>query len=123
MSRIVDAVTQGAMVLFNESFASTNEREGSEISRHIVHAFRDRGVTVAFVTHLFDFAHRLREENRDDILFLRAHRGEDGGRDFTLAEGEPLSTSFGWDVYRRVFGEVGDPRPADRMSLTAFEEP
>lgn len=123
MSRIVDAVTPGAMVLFNESFASTNEREGSEIARHVVRAFRERRVTVAFVTHLFDFAHRLREDDRDDILFLRAHRGEGGGRDFTLAEGEPLSTSFGWDVYRRVFGEEDDTRRAERMSLTAFEEP
>ena len=33
MSRIVDQITPDCMVLFNESFAATNEREGSEIAR------------------------------------------------------------------------------------------
>ena len=32
MSGIADAIAPNSMVLFNESFASTNEREGSEIA-------------------------------------------------------------------------------------------
>ena len=38
MSAIIDNVTPNSIVLFNESFASTNEREGSEIARQIVRA-------------------------------------------------------------------------------------
>ncbi len=121
MSRIIDETRPGALILFNESFASTNEREGSEISRHVVHALRDRGVSIGFVTHLYDFAHRVAEEDRRDTLFLRAHRTEDGSRDFTLTPGQPLPTSFGTDVYRRVFGEDIDSRPAGAMSLTTGE--
>ncbi|MFQ5419105.1 MAG: hypothetical protein ACE5EY_01960 [Anaerolineae bacterium] len=33
MSRIVDSVTPHSMLLFNESFAAANEREGSGIGR------------------------------------------------------------------------------------------
>ena len=36
MSGIVDQISPYSMALFNESFASTNEREGSEIARQIV---------------------------------------------------------------------------------------
>jgi DNA mismatch repair ATPase MutS len=35
MSDIVDNMTPNSMVLFNESFAATNEREGSEIATQI----------------------------------------------------------------------------------------
>lgn len=37
------------------------------------------------------------------ILFLRAERLADGQRTFRMAEGEPLPTSFGADINRRIF--------------------
>ena len=42
MSTIVDAIVPGSIVLLNESFASTNEREGSEIATQIVRALLKR---------------------------------------------------------------------------------
>ena len=105
MSGIVDALRPGSMVLFNESFAATNEREGSEIARQIVQALLETGVKVIFVTHLFDFAHRFWEENAHNALFLRAERQENGQRTFKLLPGEPLETSFGADLYDEVFGK------------------
>ena len=42
-------------MLFNESFASTNEREGWEIARQVV-ARCWSAVKVFFVTHLYDLA-------------------------------------------------------------------
>ena len=44
MSGIVDALEPDSLVLFNESFAATNEREGSEIARHIVRALLEARV-------------------------------------------------------------------------------
>ena len=44
------------MLLCNESFAATNEREGSQIARQVVDALIEAGVKVVFVTHLFDLA-------------------------------------------------------------------
>jgi hypothetical protein len=43
MSDIADDMTSNSMVLFNESFAATNEREGSEIGRQIVCALSEKG--------------------------------------------------------------------------------
>ena len=56
MSQIVDHVKANSLVLFNESFGSTNEREGSEIAGQIVSALLNRNVKVFFVTHLYHFA-------------------------------------------------------------------
>lgn len=103
MSAIIDRLKPNALVLFNESFASTNEREGSEIARQIVCALLDKHIKVYFVTHFYDFAHWLFKNKRDEGLFLRAQRLEDGSRTFKLIEGEPLGTSYGEDLYRKLF--------------------
>ena len=42
MSAIMDNLTPNSIVLLNESFAATNEREGSEIARQIVRALLER---------------------------------------------------------------------------------
>jgi hypothetical protein len=105
MSDIVDHLTARPLFLFNESFAATNEREGSEIARQIVFALVERRVRVFYVTHLFEFAREAYERNMEQTLFLRAERQEDGGRSFRIVEGRPLHTSFGEDLYRGVFGQ------------------
>ena len=46
MSEIADRIAPGALLLCNESFASTNEREGSEIARQVIRAMLDRRITV-----------------------------------------------------------------------------
>lgn len=107
MSWIVDQLQPDAMLLFNESFAATNEREGSEIARQIVRALLDEGVKVFFVTHLYDFAQSFYDRGMANALFLRAERQADGVRTFRLIEGRPLETSFGMDLYRTVFGANG----------------
>jgi DNA mismatch repair ATPase MutS len=104
MSALADVITPGCIVLCNESFASTNEREGSEIARQIIRALLERGIKVLFVTHMFDLAQGFQRHATDGVLFLRAGRE----RTFRLVEGEPLPTSFGEDVYRRIFGSLPD---------------
>lgn len=106
LSAIVDALAPGAAVLFNESFAATNEREGSEIAWQVVGALLEAGVRVFFVTHQYEFAHRCCAERAEQTLCLRAERRADGTRTFKLREGEPLQTSFGQDLYRKVFDEA-----------------
>jgi DNA mismatch repair ATPase MutS len=103
MSQIADRIRPGALLLCNESFASTNEREGSEIARQVVRAATESGVKVVFVTHLYDLAHDLFLRRGDTQLFLRAERQPDGRRTFRIVVGEPLPTSYGADSYRRVF--------------------
>jgi len=103
MGTIAQAIGPLSLVLFNESFASTNEREGSEIARQIVTALLEQRIKVFFVTHLYDFAHSFFERNAKDTLCLRAERRPDGTRSFKLAVAEPLDTSYGEDLYRTIF--------------------
>jgi hypothetical protein len=101
---IAEAITPGSVLLCNESFASTNEREGSEIARQVLRALLEAGVKVLFVTHLFDLAGSFHHQQLDTALFLRAERRPDGTRTFRLVESEPLPTSYGQDLYRRLIG-------------------
>ena len=113
MSDIAARITPGCLLLCNESFASTNEREGSEIGREVVKAMTELGVKVIFVTHMFEMARAFYSDHQPTALFLRAERLADGTRTFKLIEGGPLSTSFGQDSFRRVFGQgnlVGEMR-------------
>ena len=67
------------MLLCNESFASTNEREGSEIARQVVRAMLDRQIRVLFVTHMYDLAHGFHAQQLDSALFLRANGSRTAG--------------------------------------------
>jgi hypothetical protein len=108
MSEIADHLEPDAMIFFNESFAATNEREGSEIARQIVLALLEERVKVFFVTHLYELARGFYDQKREDALFLRAERMADGTRTFRVLEGEPLATSYGEDLYRQIFNpDVG----------------
>lgn len=104
MSDIVDHLKPDALLLFNESFAATNEREGSEIARQIIQALLEKRIKVFFVTHLYQFARGFYESRAKNAMFLQAERRTDGVRTFRVVEGEPMQTSYGEDVYASVFG-------------------
>lgn len=104
MSAVVDGLTLHSMLLFNESFAATNEREGSELARQVTCALLDNQVKVFFVTHLYELARGFYDRNMPNAIFLRAERQPDGTRTFKLIEGEPLQTSYGHDLLTAVFG-------------------
>lgn len=102
MNEIVNHITPYSMLLFNESFAATNEREGSEIANQITTALLEDHLKVYFVSHLYEFAHALYERKLKNAIFLRAERQKDGTRTFKLLEGEPLQTSFGKDLFLTI---------------------
>lgn len=104
MSDIVDDIRPGDLLLCNESFSSTNEAEGSELALDVTRSLVGSGVRVRFVTHLYDFAHRIHRSGEPAAVFLRAPRNETGGRSYRLETGDPLPTSFGVDLFDRRFG-------------------
>jgi MutS domain V len=104
MSCIVDQAARGSLVLCNESFGSTNEWEGSQIARQIVTALVEGGIKVLYVTHMYELAHGFWQKKTPIALFLRAQRLPDGTRTYRMEEGRPLETSYGADLYRRIFG-------------------
>lgn len=103
MSNIVDHLTKNSIILFNEAFAATNDREGSEIAKQIVSALIKKNIKIFFVTHLFEFAYQWQEMNDKHVLFLRAERQADGMRTYKLFEGKPLQTSYGDDLFKSIF--------------------
>ncbi len=112
MSAIADLISPSCLLLCNESFGATNEREGSELGRQVIRAMVEQNVKVFFVTHLFDLADSVHRQQLESALFLRAERGANGSRTFRLTEGQPLPTSYGQDSYRRVFGSRTESAPA-----------
>ncbi len=111
MSDLIDRLRPGMLVLCNEAFQSTNEREGSAIARELVLAFQAHRIKIIFVTHLYDLAHSLHARGDPAMAFLRAERAADGSRSFRVVPGEPLSTSFGEDLYRRIFAAAAAAAP------------
>ena len=103
MSEIVNHIKPCSLLLFSESFAATNEREGSEIARQIVCALLDKGMKVFYVTHLHEFARNFYERHGSRSVFLRPERLQDGTRTFKLVEAPPLETSYAEDLYLKVF--------------------
>ena len=102
VNRIVDMVTDRSLILFNESFSSTTEKEGSQIAEHIIQAMYDSGVSVFMVTHLFAFASQMYAKNLQGARFLSAERKEDGTRTFKMIDHEPTETSYGLDLYAEI---------------------
>lgn len=104
MSVIADQVKAHSVVLFNESFSATNEREGSEIARQVIQALLDSDIRVIVVTHLFELAKYFYSHESVSTLFLKAERERDAGLAYKLLPGEPLPTSYAEDVYQRIGG-------------------
>ena len=119
MSDIVDELTPNSMVLLNESFAATNEREGSEIARQVVSALLEKRIVVFFVTHHYEFAHGFYAQQLKNALFLRAERRSGGQRTFKLVKGEPLQTSYGEDLYQEIFGGSENSSLGDKAAFVS----
>ena len=77
-SAIVDHLSPDCMVLFNELFQSTNEREGSEIGRQIVQALLESRVKVFFVTHMYALASSLSDKKSGTPCFCVPSGGRTG---------------------------------------------
>lgn len=108
MNQIVENLGEDSLVLLNESFATTTEKEGSLIAYDITKALVEAGVKVLTVTHLLSFAQTVwkEAENTEEttVEFLCAERLPDGRRTYRMVQHEPELTSFGMDLYEEIIG-------------------
>ncbi|MEW2355507.1 hypothetical protein [Spirillospora sp. NPDC029432] len=109
MSAVVDRIRPGSLVLCNESFSSTSEREGAEIAAEILRALGDLGTRTIFVTHLYDLARRLHDDPPAGTLFLRTEHDDTGAPTYRLVPGAPSPTARAMAIYARVFGAPPPP--------------
>ena len=104
MSNMIDKAVPDSLFLLNESFASTTEKEGSKIAEGILRAFYEKKITTMMVTHLYQLAKKLYDEQPAGSHFLVAERTANGTRTFKMLPGEPTYTSFGTDLFRVLEG-------------------
>ncbi|MEM0138762.1 MAG: hypothetical protein QW100_03445 [Thermoplasmatales archaeon] len=103
MNHILDGASKGSIVLFNESFASTNAIEQSRIAGGIISGLVENGVRVIFVTHIYELASQFLDRYSGDVRFLVAERLDTGERTFRIVEGVPTATSYADDLFGKIF--------------------
>ena len=103
MNLIADHIRRNSLILFNESFSSTNTREGAEVAMGITKALLESGIKIFFVSHLFEFASAMMEQNNESSVFLIAERADNGEHTYRIVEGSPSITGYGMDLYRKIF--------------------
>ncbi len=102
MRSIVEDLEPGGLLLCNESFSTTDFREGSIIGSSVVRALLDEAVSVIYVSHMYDLVHAFQDDPR--TITLLAERLDDGTRTFRLRVGSPSASGYAEDVFARVFG-------------------
>ncbi len=101
---IMDNVKRGSLILFNESFQSTSEREGSQIAFDIIRALYEKGVSTMSVSHMYHLFYLLDDYfKNDEVYYLRATRDDSGTRSYALSPSKPLTTAFAMDIYKEIF--------------------
>lgn len=106
MDQIINNLGKDSLILLNESFATTTEKEGSAIAYDVIKALKEENVKILTVTHLLSFAQKMYDETEDveksDIAFLSAEHLEDGTRTFKMIPHEPELTSFGLELFEKI---------------------
>ena len=90
-------VMNGGLVMLNESFATTTEKEGGEIAADVLRALSKTDSSVVFVTHLYELAVSLDELNSvlyNDIkavsYITKVNADLKAIRSYKIVKGEPL---------------------------------
>jgi DNA mismatch repair ATPase MutS len=104
MDQIAGHIRKNGLILFNESFSSTNTREGADVAMGITDALLENNIRIFFVSHLFEFASAVMEQANGSSIFLIAERKDTGEHTYKIIEGKPSSTGYGMDLYRKIFG-------------------
>ncbi|GAB2546951.1 MutS-related protein [Gracilibacillus alcaliphilus] len=108
LDQIMDDITPRSVLLLNEPFSSTTEREGSLIARDILSACYEVKLKVFIVTHFYELAKWAYMKKAEHAVFLSPERAYSGKRTFKLTYGEPESTSYGEDLFHHIIEKTHD---------------
>ena len=103
LDEIVEDIKPNSLMLFNESFQSTSEMEGSTIALDVIKGFNEKRISVVSVSHMYHLYTLLEKDFENKIYYLRASRDDSGTRSYKLVEDKPLKTSFALDLYEEIF--------------------
>lgn len=103
LNNIITQIRPYGVVFMNESFSSTNEKEGSIIGEEVINGLNSSHVEVIIVTHMYQLAKSLYDNNK--CLLLKAERTSDGTRSFKLKKSTPEATAYGEDLFIKIFSD------------------
>jgi DNA mismatch repair ATPase MutS len=102
LSKLVDALKPGALLLMNETFQTTTPADAKRLAAEIVPALLESNILVLFVTHLYGYAMDVYEQKAEDTLFLLAQRSREGNNTYCMMEGPPFKTAYGLRLFLDV---------------------
>ncbi len=104
LSRLIDGMVPGSLLLMNETFQTTMPGDAKQLAEIIVPALCETKVKVLFVTHLYGYAMAAYQRQNSGTLFLLAQRGGKKNT-YRMAEGQPYKTAFGVSLFEQVMRE------------------
>lgn len=102
LSELVKHMKPGCLLLMNETFSTTTEFDASYLAEQITTAFCKCHITTVFVTHLYEYAHKIYLSHFDNFLFLRTKIMPDGSRSYKIEKGEPLRSNYSINLYHQI---------------------
>lgn len=103
---IVEVIQPNSILMCNESFSSTNEKEGTEIAIPIIDAMTENEIKVFIVTHFYSIPKHYERIGNNDMIVLQAERKEDASRSFKMVESQLNENSYGIDIYNQLFKKI-----------------
>lgn len=114
---VAGTMRKGSMVLMNEIFSTTSEKEGSDIAAEVLHAFSQTHSHVIFVTHLKCLADMAEEkklllaEGERAVNYVTERLKEADGKmtkTHRILKGHPEAEIFERELFEKYFGNFLD---------------
>ncbi len=101
LDQIIDHLTSRSLLLMNEPFASTTEREGSAIAKDLLTVCHELRLRVCIVTHFYELANWAYEQ-LEHTAFLSPTWTPGDPHSYKLSTRKPSPTSYGDNLYARI---------------------
>ncbi|RXZ79223.1 hypothetical protein EBB07_23900 [Paenibacillaceae bacterium] len=103
LDQMIDHLTSRSLLLMNEPFASTTERDGTAIAKDLLSVCYELKLRVCIVTHFYELAGWATGQF-EHAVFLSPDRGHKETGTYRLSGKKPSPTSYGEDLYERIIG-------------------
>ncbi|PWM45316.1 MAG: hypothetical protein DBX47_04575 [Clostridiales bacterium] len=86
----INYIKFNALVMMNESFSTTVEKEGEVIARNVIKALSETGSLTLFVTHFYDLAVNMGKSGDAENLITEKYEKPNSRKNFRIVKGTPI---------------------------------